>query len=132
MVVGFVTDAKSGRLVGMDVLVQRDSDGFVKWLEGYVSRFGVESMVTDDLNTYKPVVGRLGVDHQVCIAHVRKWVWNRLRETDGWDWCRSRIWRLMIELPRGADESCSTWSLAFVENRSFTDWWWSYVRSGGL
>ena len=53
MVVGFVTDAKSGRLVGMDVLVQRDSDGFVKWLEGYVSRFGVESMVTDDLNTYK-------------------------------------------------------------------------------
>ena len=61
MVVGFVTDAESGRLVGMDVLVQRDSDGFVKWLEGYVSRFGVESMVTDDLNTYKPVVGRLGV-----------------------------------------------------------------------
>ena len=62
--VGFVTDAESGRLVGMDVLVQRDSDGFVKWLEGYVSRFGVESMVTDDLSTYKPVVERIGVDHQ--------------------------------------------------------------------
>ena len=76
MVVGFVTDAESGQLVGMDVLVQRDSEGFVRWLEGYVSRFGVESMVTDDLNTYKPVVERLGVDHQVCIAHVRKWVWS--------------------------------------------------------
>ena len=108
-VVGFVTDAESGRLVGMDVLVERDSDGFVKWLGRYVSRFGVESMVTDDLNTYKPVVGRLGVDHQslprarygVCIAHVRKWVWNQLREIDGWDWCRSRIWRLMTELSKG-------------------------------
>ena len=29
------------------------SDGFVEWLQEYVSRFGVESMVTDDLNTYK-------------------------------------------------------------------------------
>ena len=55
----------------------------------------------DDLNTYKPVVSRLGVDHQICIAHVRKWVWNRLREIDGWDWYRNRIWRLVTELPRG-------------------------------
>lgn len=98
-VVGFVTDAESGQVVGMDVLVDRDSDGFVRWLESYVIRFGVESMVTDDLNTYKPVVEHLGVDHQVCIAHVRKWVWNRLREIDGWEWYKSRIWLLMTELP---------------------------------
>ena len=64
MVVGFVTDAESGQLVGMDVLVHRDSDSFVKWLSGYVSRFGMEAMVTDDLNTYKLVVERIGVDHQ--------------------------------------------------------------------
>ena len=32
-VVGFVTDAESGELVGMDLLVERDSDGFVRWLE---------------------------------------------------------------------------------------------------
>ena len=64
MVVGFVTDAESGQLVGMDVLVHRDSDGFVEWLEGYVSRFGVEAVVTDDLSTYKPMVEHLGVDHQ--------------------------------------------------------------------
>ena len=64
MVVGFVTDAESGQLVGMDVLVHRDSDGFVEWLSGYVSRFGVEAVVTSDLSTYKPVVEHLGVDHQ--------------------------------------------------------------------
>ena len=100
MVVGFATDAESGQLVGMDVLAERDSDGFVRWLESYVRRFGVEAMVTDDLNTYKPAVEHLGVDHQVCIAHVRKWVWNRLREIDGWDWYKSRIWLLLAGLPR--------------------------------
>ena len=84
-VVSFVTDAESGRLVEMDVLVQRDSDGFVGWLQEYVSGFGVDAMVTEDLNTYKPVVESLGVDLQVCIAHVRKWVWNRLREIGGWE-----------------------------------------------
>ncbi len=99
-VVGFVTDAESGQLVGMDVLAERDSDGFVRWLERYVSRFGVESMVADDLNTYKQVVSRLGVDHQVCIAHVRKWVWNRLSEIDGWYRYRQKIWLLMTELPK--------------------------------
>lgn len=81
-VVGLITDAESGQLVGMDVLVDRSNDGFVEWLQGYVNRFGVESMVTDDLNTYRPIVYRLGVDHQVCIAHVRKWVWSSVDELD--------------------------------------------------
>ena len=70
--VGLVTDAETGQVLGVDVLVERDSEGFVRWLEKYVSRFGVEAIVTDDLSTYKPVVERLGVDHQVCMAHVRR------------------------------------------------------------
>ena len=106
-VVGFVTDAESGRLVGMDVLVERDGEGFVRWLEGYVGKFGVEAMVTDDLSTYKPVVERLGVDHQslprarhgVCIAHVRENVHNRLERIKGWEWYKARIWMLLSELP---------------------------------
>ena len=56
--------------------------------------------MTDDLNTYKPAVEHLGVDHQVCIAHVRKWVWNRLREIEGWNWYKARVWRLLSELGR--------------------------------
>ena len=36
--------------------------------------------------------------HGVCIAHVRKWVWNRLAEIEGWDWYKARIWRLLSEL----------------------------------
>ena len=66
-----------------------------------MSRFGVEAMVTDDLSTYKPVVEHLGVEHQVCIAHVRKNVRNRLDDIEGWDWYKDRIWHLMAELPQG-------------------------------
>ena len=100
-VVGFVTGAESGQLVGMDVLVDRSSDGIVRWLHRYVRRFGVESMVTDDPNTCRPVIEQPGVDYHVGIAHVRKWVWNRLREIEGWEWCRSGIWCLVTELPSG-------------------------------
>ena len=100
-VVGVVTDAETGQIVGMDVLVNRDTEGFLDWLSGYVSELCVEAMVTDDLATYKPVVESLGVDHQVCIAHVRKNVANRLKEIDGWDRYKSRIWLLMVELPEG-------------------------------
>ena len=98
-VVGFVTDAESGQLVGMEVSVDRDSEGFVRWLSDYVESLGVEAMVTDDLSTYKPVVERLGVDHQVCIAHVRKNVRNRLERIKGWEWYKARIWMLLSELP---------------------------------
>ena len=84
-VVGFVADAGSGRLVGIDLLVDRDSAGFVRWLKSYMSGLGVRVIVSDDLSTYKPVVERLGVEHQVCPAHVRKNVSNRLDEIKGWD-----------------------------------------------
>lgn len=98
--VGFVADAESGQLLGMDVLTRRDSAAFVEWLSGYVSKFGVESAVTDDLSTYKPVVEELGVGHQVCLGHVKKNAWNRLRGLDDeWERFRNLIWRMLKELP---------------------------------
>ncbi len=98
-VVGFVADAGTGRLVGIDILLDRDSDGFVEWLKGYVSGLGVEVIVSDDLSTYKPVVERLGVEHQVCPAYVRKNVWVRLDGIKGWDGYKARIWGMLGELP---------------------------------
>ena len=55
-VIGFVTDASSGQLLGIDVLVDRDRAGFVGWLRDYVGPLGVDVLVSDDLSTYKPVV----------------------------------------------------------------------------
>ena len=98
-VVGLVTDAESGELLGIDVLMERDSEGFLEWLKRYVGRLGVRAMVTDDLSTYKPVIEKLGLEHQVCVAHVKKNVYNRLESIEGWDRYKAMIWRLVCELP---------------------------------
>ena len=98
VVVGFVTDAASGQLLGMDVLAKQDSSAFLEWLEGYAREFGVDTLVTDDLATYKPVVDELGLGHQVCVGHVKKNVWNRLRGLDAeWERFGKRIWELLGE-----------------------------------
>ena len=49
-------------------------------------------MVTDDVNTYKPAVERLGIERQICAAHVKKRVWNRLDRIEGRDWTKAGIW----------------------------------------
>ena len=82
--VGFVADAKSGELLGIDMPVERDSDGFVERLKGYVERLGVKAVATDDMSTYKPVVDELGLERQVCVTHTRKNAARRLRKVKGW------------------------------------------------
>ena len=69
------------------------------WRAGYADEFGVEAIASDDLNTYKPVVKRLGIDHQICMAHPLKWARSRLGKIEGMDWFKDLIWRLLNELP---------------------------------
>ena len=102
-VVGVVTDAATGDVLGLDVLVKRDSDGFTDWLRDFARDFGGAAMAADDLSAYKPVVRRLGPDHQICVAHVRKWAGNRLDKIKGWDWGKARIWKLLTDLPFDGD-----------------------------
>ena len=99
VVAGFAMDVASGRLLGIDLLMERDSAGFIDWLKGYMEEFGVKALVSDDLSAYKPVVEELGLEHQICLAHVRKNVSRRLDEIEGWDWRKERIWCLLNELP---------------------------------
>ena len=102
-VVVAVTDAATGQVLGLEALVKRDSDGFMEWLCDFAREYGVEAIVTDDMNTYKPAVERLGIDHQICTSHVRKRAWNRPDRIDGWDWTKARIWRRLTELPFDGD-----------------------------
>ena len=83
-VVGAVADAATGQVLGLEALVERDSDGFMEWLCDFARDYGVEAMAADDLNTCKQAVERLGIDHQTCTAHARKREWNRLDRIDGW------------------------------------------------
>ena len=102
-VVDAVADAATGEALGPGVLVERDSDGFMEWLGDFARDYGGEAMAADDLSAYKPVVERLGIEHQICIAYVKKWARNRLDRIDGWAWGKARIWRLLTELPFGGD-----------------------------
>jgi len=100
VLLGFVVDAETGATVGVDILVEQDSQAFLRWLRPYMERLGVEVLVTDDLNTYKPVVEELAVGHQVCLAHVRKWATNRLKKVEGWEEEKALIQQLVRELPQ--------------------------------
>jgi len=102
--VGFVVDGESGKTVGVDVLVKQDGTAFRRWLERYTKTLGVEVLVTDDLNTYKPVSHQLGLPQQVCLAHVRKWVANRLRTVRGGEEEKARIRQLVRDLPADGGE----------------------------
>ena len=77
VVVGFVVDGASGRTLGFEVLFEGDGHSFRKWLEPYVKGFGVEVLVSDDNDSYGVAAAELGLEHQVCLAHVRKYVAKR-------------------------------------------------------
>lgn len=99
-VVGLVVEPESGEVLGLELLVQQDTPAFIRWLKQYAQGLGVKVIVSDDLATYKPVAEELGVEHQVCLAHVRKNVRRRLKEIEGWELEKERVRELVRELPR--------------------------------
>ena len=96
---GFVADAESGELLGIDMSVESDGDGFANWLKGYVERLGVNAVATDGLSIYKPVVDGLGLERLACVAHAHKNMARRLRKVKGWQAWKSRLQELLDELP---------------------------------
>jgi transposase-like protein len=99
-VVGFVVEPDGGELLGLELLIRQDSHAFIQWLKQYAQGLGVKVIVSDDLATYKPVVEELGVEHQVCLAHVRKNVKRRLKEIEGWEPEKAKVAELLQELSR--------------------------------
>lgn len=79
VVVGFVVDASSGKTLGFEVLFEGDGEAFRRWLEPYVKRLGVEILISDDNDSYGMAAAELGLSHQLCIAHVRKYVTKRAK-----------------------------------------------------
>ena len=59
--VGFVTDAQTGQIMGIEILAGRKGEDFVKWVSGYVSQYGVEVLVSDDLESYGVAAEELGL-----------------------------------------------------------------------
>jgi transposase-like protein len=82
--VGFVTDPKTGELVGMRILASREGEELARWLSETAQELGCEVVVTDELESYKPAAEKAGTEQQLCLAHWRKAVARRLKKIEGY------------------------------------------------
>jgi hypothetical protein len=79
VVVSFVVDGASGKTLGFEVLFEGDGRAFREWLEPYAKGLGAEVLVSDDNDSYSVAAAELGLSHQLCVAHVRKYVAKRAK-----------------------------------------------------
>jgi len=100
--VGFVTDPKTGELVGMRVLSSREGEALAKWLCETAQALGCEVVVTDELDSYKPAAEAAAIDQQLCLAHWRKAVANRLRKIEGYSQEKKLIREALKQLDKPA------------------------------
>jgi len=97
-------DLGIGKPIEIGYVNERDPQAVRKWLEPIVKRLGVTVIVTDDLKAFQTVAEQLGLEHQVCQFHVRRWVGRglkQLRETvpKEYLWVVEEVKQLIDELP---------------------------------
>lgn len=97
-------DLGNGQPVAIGYIDEYNPQAVRRWLEPIVQRLGVSVIVTDDLASFRSVAEKLGLEHQVCQFHVRRWVGRTLRELKerlprDWLWVLEEIKSLLEELP---------------------------------
>ena len=99
-------DLGSGQPMAIGQIDEANPQAVRRFLEPLVQRLGVSVIVTDDLASFRTVAGNLGLEHQVCQFHVRRWVGRTLYELkesipEEWLWVLEEIKSLLAELPPG-------------------------------
>jgi transposase-like protein len=61
---------------------ERDAEALMRALLPLLRRLGVEVLVTDDLGSYRLLARKLGLRHQVCTFHLRRWAGRELRRLE--------------------------------------------------
>lgn len=97
-------DLDRGQPVGIGYIDEYNPQAVRRFLEPLMQRLGVSVIVTDDLASFRSVAEKLGVEHQVCQFHMRRWVGRtsrELRETvpKDWQWVLDEIKDLLKQLP---------------------------------
>lgn len=97
-------DLGSGEPLALGYVREQDVEALCGWLSPLVERYGIEVLVTDSLHSYQEVGARLGLVHQECQVHVRRWVGRALRELAGeleerWHWVLEEVRAIVEELP---------------------------------
>lgn len=97
-------DMGDGKPVAIGQFSEWDRFKLKRWLQPLVQQMGVSVIVSDDLHIYKDVAERLGLEHQVCQFHVRRWVGKRCYQfrrkiPEEWHWVIDEVEKLMKEMP---------------------------------
>ncbi len=97
-------DLGRGQPVAIGYIDEYNPQAVRRFLEPLVQRLGVSVIVTDDLASFRSVTEKLGVEHQVCQFHLRRWVGRTLRELretvpKDWLWVLEEIKSLLEALP---------------------------------
>jgi hypothetical protein len=97
-------DLGNNQPVAVGYVDEYDPQAVRRFLEPLVKQLGVSVLVTDDLALYRGMADKLGVEHQVCQFHVRRWVGRARRELreslpEEWHWVLDEIKGLLDELP---------------------------------
>jgi transposase-like protein len=97
-------DMGNGQLISIGKIDEKDAAAVRKWLSELKQKHGLTAIVTDDLSTYRSMTEDLGLGHQVCQFHVRRWVGRARRQLANklpaeWLWVLDEIKRIMEDMP---------------------------------
>lgn len=67
---GLSVDATTGLVLTVDELAGQDSAELLAWLSPVAQAVGAQLLVSDDADAFKTVANQLGLEQQVCQAHV--------------------------------------------------------------
>jgi transposase-like protein len=114
-------DLGDGQPVGIGHIDEKDPQAVRRWLEPLVKRLGVSVIVTDDLKTYRSVARQLGLEHQVCQFHLRRWTGRSLYQlkqelSEDYQAILAEVQQLIDELPDwGGSRLFELWKRTPVE-----------------
>lgn len=72
LTLGLTVDDISGLVLTIDDLDGEDAETLKEWMEPIAEVVGAQILVTDDADTLKTVADELGLEQQVCKAHVKR------------------------------------------------------------
>lgn len=108
-------DLGQGVPVAVGYVDEFDTPALRKWLKPIVEQLGVSVIVTDDLTNYRQVAHKLGLEHQICQFHLRRWVGRLLKQLQTslpaeWLGMLPKIRTLLKELPSdGSQQLLQLW-----------------------
>ena len=102
-------DLGDGELLSIAEVDEKEKAKLQAWLKLLKQKHNIGVIVTDDLATYKEIVQELGLGHQVCQFHVRRWVGRALKKLEEeippeWLYVILEIRQLIDELPSNGDK----------------------------